>query len=191
MTSDVERFISVRVEELLGIEGFEEEFSMAVQKTLLKRADGTFLWVGFVMNELSRKKIRTEVLETLRTIPEGLPAIYSRMLLQIERSRRRTSVLILRWIRLLYAALSLRCIRMKLVLSISQQGTIYYERRLTGIKSWKNSVSNQRKHIWNWHGNVSIASMIRLFHKSLRYQTTQYYIGQSTQEVVLYTRGSS
>jgi hypothetical protein len=53
VTSDIERFISVRVEELSRIKGLNKAF---VQNTLLERANGTFLWVGFVMNELSQKQ---------------------------------------------------------------------------------------------------------------------------------------
>jgi ankyrin repeat protein len=98
VAGDIELFISVKVKELLRIEGFNEEFSTIVQKTLLERSEGTFLWVGFVINELSRKKTCTEVLETLRTLPRGLPAIYSRILLQIESGRRRTSSVILCWV---------------------------------------------------------------------------------------------
>src|SRR6266480_733006 len=98
VASDLELFISSKVNELSRIEGFNEEFHTTLRKILLQRSQGTFLWVGFTMNELSQKKTCTEVLETLRTVPKGLPAIYSRMLLQIESSRRPTSSLILRWV---------------------------------------------------------------------------------------------
>ena len=108
VTGDIERFISVRVEELSRIEGLNEEFRTTVLTTLLERARGTFLWVGFVVNELSQKKTCTEVLETLRTLPRGLPAIYSRMLLQIESSRRRISSLILRWVTMAVRPLTLQ-----------------------------------------------------------------------------------
>ncbi len=84
---DVQLFVSVRVGELSRIEGFNDEFHAAVQKTLLERSEGTFLWVGFVMIELSQIRTCTEVLETLEDLPSGLPAIYSRMLLQIKRER--------------------------------------------------------------------------------------------------------
>ena len=54
VTTDVERFISVRVGELSGKEGFEGGLLIKVQKALLQRADGTFLWVGFMVIELLR-----------------------------------------------------------------------------------------------------------------------------------------
>jgi ankyrin repeat protein len=98
VASDIERFISVRVEELSDIEGFGENFRTTVQDTLLERADGTFLWIGFVMNELSQKKTCTEIREALSAMPKGLPAIYNRMLLQIEGSQRAIATKILSWV---------------------------------------------------------------------------------------------
>ncbi|KAH0538358.1 hypothetical protein FGG08_005053 [Glutinoglossum americanum] len=108
VTSDVKQFISFRIKDLSRIPGFEEEFSIYVQNTLLQRADGTFLWVGLVMKELSEKKTCIEVQETLDKIPQGLPAIYSRMLLQIEESRRSTAVQILHWVMMAVRPLTLR-----------------------------------------------------------------------------------
>lgn len=104
--NDIERFISIRVQELLRIEGFKE-LRATVQKALLERSEGTFLWVGFVMNELSQKRTCSEVLEALRALPSGLPAMYSRMLLQIDPNRRRTSSLILHWVTMAVRPLTL------------------------------------------------------------------------------------
>lgn len=108
VTSDVERFISFRINDLSRIPGFKGEFSIHVQTTLLERANGTFLWVGFVMNELSHKKTCIEVQETLDKIPRGLSVIYSRMLLQIEESRRSTTIQILHWVTMAVRPLTLR-----------------------------------------------------------------------------------
>jgi hypothetical protein len=55
---------------------------------LLERSEGTFLWIGFITNELSQRKTCTEALEALHAVPKGLPANYSQMLLKIESSRR-------------------------------------------------------------------------------------------------------
>jgi hypothetical protein len=59
------------------------------------------------MHELSQKKTCILILDTLRTIPKGLPAIYSRMLLQIESSRRHTICLILCWVTMALRPLTL------------------------------------------------------------------------------------
>ncbi|KAI1743227.1 ankyrin repeat-containing domain protein [Xylaria scruposa] len=98
VNNDIELFISARVMEFSSIEGFSDAFRNDVKNTLLNQAEGTFLWVGFVMEELSRKRTYTEVQDALGTIPKGLHAIFSRMLLEISRIRRRNTALILRWV---------------------------------------------------------------------------------------------
>lgn len=105
---DIERFISSKVEELSGLDGFDDEFREEVRDTLLKRAEGTFLWVGFVMNEISRKKTRTEVYEVLEDLPKGLDSIYDQMLLDIETKRQSSVSRILRWVTISERALTLQ-----------------------------------------------------------------------------------
>ena len=101
VTSDIEKFIFARVDDLTRIEGFNETVRIKVQNELLEKSGGTFLWVGFVVDELTKRTTCTAVLDTLRAIPEGLPAMYGRMLLQIERTKRRdTGILILQWVAL-------------------------------------------------------------------------------------------
>jgi hypothetical protein len=98
VNSDIKRFISTKVDELSVIEGFNTKLRVQIENALLKRAEGTFLWVGFVTNELLQKGTCTEVVETLDCLPKGLPGIYSRMLLQIKEDRRSTAASILRWV---------------------------------------------------------------------------------------------
>ncbi|PSN59264.1 hypothetical protein BS50DRAFT_260919 [Corynespora cassiicola Philippines] len=107
VASDIERFVSTRVESLSKMEGFDDGLRAYVRNTLLMRAEGTFLWAGFAVNELSQKETSSEVLELLEDLPSGLPAIYSRMLLQIPTDRRRTSCSILQWVTMSMRPLSL------------------------------------------------------------------------------------
>jgi ankyrin repeat protein len=107
VNDDIERFVSARVKELKRIEGFTEKVQSHVEQTLLSRAEGTFLWVGFAMHELLQKTTCTEVLETLTKIPRGLFAVYSRLLLQIPEERRETSRQILQWVSTALRPLSL------------------------------------------------------------------------------------
>ncbi|KAF7502472.1 hypothetical protein GJ744_005687 [Endocarpon pusillum] len=98
VSNDITRFVSARVQEFSGLDGFNGEFQEDLQRTLLERAEGTFLWVGFVMDEMRDRLTCTEILDTVRSLPRGLPAIYSRMLLRIQRDRRSISAHILRWV---------------------------------------------------------------------------------------------
>ena len=108
--NDIQKFVSIRMQELSGIIGFSDELGKAVKSALLKRAEGTFLYVGFAMSELFTKKTCSEVEDNIRSLPKGLPAIYSRMLVQIKSSHRRTSSPILRWVRVALQPLSLQAL---------------------------------------------------------------------------------
>ncbi|KAL1988196.1 hypothetical protein VTN96DRAFT_726 [Rasamsonia emersonii] len=98
VTRDIERFVSIRLKELSRINGFTAHLLEHIQQIPLKRAKGTFLWLGPVVNELLRKDTCTEVLETLKSLPVELPTMYGRMLLQIDSHRRDVASQILRWV---------------------------------------------------------------------------------------------
>ncbi|QYS98943.1 NACHT domain-containing protein [Trichoderma simmonsii] len=87
VNSDIQNFISSSLKRLERIRGFND-YRESIETTLLDRAQGTFLWVGFVIAELSRQRTCTQIMETLEGIPQGLHGLYSRMLAQIEASRR-------------------------------------------------------------------------------------------------------
>lgn len=108
VAGDIELFVSARVAELSMVPGFNNDFREFVQKALLERAEGTFLWVGFAMHELLKKETCTEIEEALAELPSGLPAIYSRMLLQIPAKKRKLSRKILRWVTFAICPLGLR-----------------------------------------------------------------------------------
>ncbi|KAF7535316.1 hypothetical protein G7Z17_g13226 [Cylindrodendrum hubeiense] len=104
---DVAKTISFNLEPLARIPGFNEAIRSQVEKSLLERAEGSFLWVGFVIDELSRKKTCIEIQDTIQTLPKGLHPIFARMLHQIESNQRQTSALILNWIALAEKPLAL------------------------------------------------------------------------------------
>ncbi|KAI8653926.1 hypothetical protein LRP88_00336 [Fusarium phalaenopsidis] len=83
VNEDVKRLISSSLEPLARIQGFNNIRSR-VEKSLLKRAEGIFLWVSFVIDELFRNKTCVEILDTIRALPKGLHPIFARMLHQIE-----------------------------------------------------------------------------------------------------------
>ncbi|EHK26937.1 uncharacterized protein TRIVIDRAFT_132867, partial [Trichoderma virens Gv29-8] len=96
INEDIKQFISASVQELSRLPGFNDGFRKNIEKTLLSRSEGTFLWIGFVMCELLRCITCTEVTGVLNVLPSGLPAMYGRMLKQIKSSQRRllSSILI-------------------------------------------------------------------------------------------------
>ncbi|EHK16697.1 uncharacterized protein TRIVIDRAFT_210785 [Trichoderma virens Gv29-8] len=103
---DIRHYIASSVQRLEWIQGFND-IRESLEAILLNRSQGTFLWVGFVMEELSKKRTCTEIMEALDGIPRGLHAIYGRMLMQIEASRRPIIIDILRWVTLAVRPLTL------------------------------------------------------------------------------------
>ncbi|KAL6833391.1 ankyrin repeat-containing domain protein [Trichoderma sp. SZMC 28015] len=110
VNSDIQNFIASSLKRLERIRGFND-YHESIETTLLDRAQGTFLWVGFVITELSRKSTCTQIMETLEEIPQGLHGIYSRMLAQIDASRRSVIFDILQWVAMAFRPLALSELR--------------------------------------------------------------------------------
>ncbi|KAL7955741.1 ankyrin repeat-containing domain protein [Trichoderma compactum] len=96
INEDIKRFISTAMQELSRRSGYDNDFLREVENILLRRSKGTFLWIGFVMKELLDMSTRMEVMDALNALPQGLPAMYGRMLRQIKSSQRHIISTILR-----------------------------------------------------------------------------------------------
>jgi hypothetical protein len=95
VSSDIRRFIEVRAKELSEYRSYSAPLHVFVKETFLDRAEGTFLWVGIVGNEL-RKYSWSEVERALQRFPPGLDGLYAHMILQINSHRQATAAKILR-----------------------------------------------------------------------------------------------
>ncbi|KAM0189337.1 hypothetical protein ACHAPI_010103 [Fusarium lateritium] len=95
ISHDVKRYVFAKVAELASEQDLSEDMVAQVQETLLAGADGTFLWVGFVANELQGGSWG-KIDEVLRHVPKGLGGIYQRLLQQI--SDKEALVPILPWV---------------------------------------------------------------------------------------------
>ncbi|KFY68330.1 hypothetical protein V498_10663 [Pseudogymnoascus sp. VKM F-4517 (FW-2822)] len=105
--TDVRHFIEVRVDELAAKKKYSPSLRAHVEKVFAHRANGTFLWVGIVADQLT-KYTWSEVEEALKDhFPPGLEELYARMLLQIERNRRETAAKIFLWVTMAFRPLSL------------------------------------------------------------------------------------
>ena len=93
--NDVERYIFAKVAELASEQNLSEEMILQVQQALLAGAEGTFLWVGFVANELEGRSWR-KINDILRGVPKGLGGIYRRLLQQVDDKEKLVSIL--QWI---------------------------------------------------------------------------------------------
>ncbi|KAH7302809.1 hypothetical protein B0I35DRAFT_384701, partial [Stachybotrys elegans] len=84
----VDTYIGYKVEKLAGLKNYNTETKNAVQRHLVDNADGTFLWVALVCQELADTKVvrKRHTLSKLKLIPPGLDPLYKRMMEQISDS---------------------------------------------------------------------------------------------------------
>jgi hypothetical protein len=75
-------FIQHKVTQLAQQKNYDQQMQDTVLERLTANADGTFLWVALVCQEL-RATARRNVLKKLDTFPPGLVSLYERMMQQI------------------------------------------------------------------------------------------------------------
>jgi hypothetical protein len=92
IANNIKRVFSSQPNKLRYILGFHDIFRSTLQTALLQRAKRTFLLVDFAVCKLSQKQTCSQVLGVLENLPSGLPAISSRMLLQIPAEQGKTSI---------------------------------------------------------------------------------------------------
>ncbi|PHH50007.1 Vegetative incompatibility protein HET-E-1 [Ceratocystis fimbriata CBS 114723] len=84
----VDAYISFKVNQMAQRKKYSEDMRGAVLQHLKANAEGTFLWVALVCQELSDVKTRRRhTLKTLTSFPPGLESLYERMLEQISQSQ--------------------------------------------------------------------------------------------------------
>jgi hypothetical protein len=83
----VELFIHYKVSQLEFIEQ-EPALQEKVQHEICRKANGTFLWVALVFQELESVDSYWEVLQVLQEIPTGLQQLYDRMMKQMKQLKR-------------------------------------------------------------------------------------------------------
>ena len=108
VSSDIEKFVSHSVDQFSSVDGFDEQIRDEVEKTLLKGAEGTFLWVSLMMNELKKKNTCTEILDTIKSVPKGLNAKYSHMLRQIDKYHQHNVFQMLCWVTTAFRPMNLQ-----------------------------------------------------------------------------------
>ncbi|PHH49856.1 Vegetative incompatibility protein HET-E-1 [Ceratocystis fimbriata CBS 114723] len=84
VSAAVDSYINFKVDELVQQKNYDSDTKMAILKHLKANSNGTFLWVALVYHELSNAEARKRhILDTLKSLPPGLDALYQRMLTNI------------------------------------------------------------------------------------------------------------
>ncbi|KAL6352385.1 hypothetical protein LRP88_14152 [Fusarium phalaenopsidis] len=77
----IDTYIGYKVDRLACHKKYDKETRDAVENHLTSNADGTFLWVALVCQELADPKVRKRhTLNTLKSFPPGLDSLYDRMI---------------------------------------------------------------------------------------------------------------
>ena len=96
--TDIETFTSLKMRDLTRRHNLSNDLSLQIQGQLLRKAEGTFLWIGYAMDELLAKATVIQVLDALGDLPAALPALYSRMIRGIAVDKLQACISILRWV---------------------------------------------------------------------------------------------
>jgi hypothetical protein len=81
----VRKFIQYKVDQLAKVKKYTDEVRDIVCGHLLRKSQGTFLWVALVCQDLNRTS-RRHALKKLKELPPGLDALYGRMIQQVRKS---------------------------------------------------------------------------------------------------------
>ncbi|KAM5353453.1 hypothetical protein ACJ41O_000103 [Fusarium nematophilum] len=84
ISNAVDTYIGYKVDRLARHKKYDKETRDTVEIHLTSNADGTFLWVALVCQELAGPKVRKRhTLNTLKSFPPGLDSLYDRMIAHI------------------------------------------------------------------------------------------------------------
>lgn len=106
VNTDIKAFTSRKMEDLTRRHDLSEDVTLQIQTELLRKSEGTFLWIGYAVSELLTKSSVVQVLEALEELPAALPALYNRMIRNIAVDKLQICISILHWVALAVESLS-------------------------------------------------------------------------------------
>ena len=83
VSAAVDSFVNTKVQELAHRKQYSKKLEADIREYLLQKAQGTFLWVSLVCEELQKAMIK-DTRTKLYSFPPGLEALYAQMLRQVE-----------------------------------------------------------------------------------------------------------
>ncbi|KAH7193924.1 uncharacterized protein B0J16DRAFT_354466 [Fusarium flagelliforme] len=94
---DINRFISDRVRDLARKKNFNLDLQRRVEQIFQQKSEGTFLWVGFMTNDLAQRRL-IDIEASLDMLPEGLHAVYEKILSRIDLAQFGVITKLLHWV---------------------------------------------------------------------------------------------
>ncbi|KAH7133696.1 hypothetical protein EDB81DRAFT_949989 [Dactylonectria macrodidyma] len=96
---DTRRFISQRVAELATKKRIDANLQAHIEQTFQEKSEGTFLWISFMAQDLEKKSI-DRIEASLQLLPQGLNAVYERIISQIKPDEMQSVSRMIDWIRI-------------------------------------------------------------------------------------------
>ncbi|KAK8139373.1 ankyrin repeat protein [Apiospora sp. TS-2023a] len=135
---DIELFISRSIEDALSHKaGFDADYLERLSGRLLRGSEGSFLWTGFVLKDVSAYETPREVTRALDHTPEGLEPMYYRILHQIygkHRDHRDHIYRLLVWVSLAFRPLTTLELTRAVMFSVSYEHKEYLKDLLSYCK---------------------------------------------------------
>ncbi|KAH9235164.1 hypothetical protein K456DRAFT_1776329, partial [Colletotrichum gloeosporioides 23] len=104
---DVRQVIKSKIREHPAYPSKNQAFWDKTVSKIQERCNGTFLWAGLVLNEILERQTESEIEQVLLDVPEGLDAIYTRILHKIPSRWRQYVVRLIHWVALATMPLSI------------------------------------------------------------------------------------
>ena len=98
INDDLSKFIDVKVDELSTKKRYQPKQKDMIKHALTEKADGTFLCISLVVQDLAKTRIFSLVSKKLQELPSDLNKVYDRILSQIDVDCEEIAKLILRWV---------------------------------------------------------------------------------------------
>ena len=98
VNDDLSKFIDVKVDELSKSKKCCAKLKEEIKQALTIKAEGTFLYVSLVLDDLKKANVPLQVRKKLRDLPSDLNKVYNRILSQIEADCFDMAKFVLRWV---------------------------------------------------------------------------------------------
>ncbi|TGZ80706.1 hypothetical protein EX30DRAFT_49586 [Ascodesmis nigricans] len=97
LTSEITSFVEAEVQKLPR---YGKYLLQEIEQTLIEGANGMFLWVSLVLDDLKKSSTTTpqKIRHKLQTLPKDLPEVYIKILRQVPADSEKEAQTILRWV---------------------------------------------------------------------------------------------
>ncbi|VUC20683.1 unnamed protein product [Clonostachys rosea] len=103
--SDIDSYITTRLEALTQERRISQSLAEHIEETFHEKSQGTFLWVSFMLEDFQNKSVAS-IEKALDSLPCGLDEVYERILLQIRPENTTIIAEILIWVALSFEPLN-------------------------------------------------------------------------------------